>query len=117
MATVYSNANGAAAKHKETRDALKKENNGVKRRAEGNLARANKTSRITDTGYFPAQIESSERDVDFYTTLVAPNAVALEFGHAPSGAFGEGGMYEGRQTAPTDPEYILTRAAIGGVVS
>lgn len=114
MAEVYNNANEAAAKHKDTRSALRKENDGVRRRAVTNLEQANKTSRITKDGYFPAEIETSERDVDFYTTLVAPNAVALEFGHDPSGAFGPGGRYYGRQKAPTDPEYILTRAAIGG---
>ena len=123
MATVYSKANKAAAKHVETQRALEKENAGVTRRAEGNLVRANKTSRITDEDYFPARIESSERAVDHYTTLAAPNAVALEFGHAPSGAFGpmtksgEPGRFYGRQTKPTPGEYILTRAAIGGAPS
>lgn len=111
MATVYSNANRAAARHVDTQRKLEKVNDGVTRRATINLERADKTSRITATGYFPAQIESSDRDVDHYTTLVAPNAVALEFGHDPSGIFA------GTKTKPPDPEYILIRAAIGGVVS
>jgi hypothetical protein len=111
MATVYSKANKVAARAAETQRALEKENAGVTRRAEGNLARANTTSRVTETGYFPASIESSERDVDHYTTLVAPNAVALEFGHSPSGVFA------GTDTKSPDPTYILTRAAIGGAPS
>jgi len=111
MAQVFSNANRAAARASETQDELKKLNDGVTRRARTNLARANKTSRITDKDYFPAEIESSDRDVDHYTTLHAPNAVALEFGHAPSGFF------KGTDTKSPDPEYILTRAAIGGTIS
>lgn len=108
MAKVYANANGAAAKHKETRDALRRENRMVEGRARSNLAQANDTSRITLEGYFPAGIETAEDGTDMFTILHAPNAMALEFGHEPSGFFA------GTDTKPPDPEYILTRAAYGG---
>ncbi|AHJ86388.1 hypothetical protein 40AC_24 [Mycobacterium phage 40AC] len=111
MATVYAKANKTAAKHVDTRNEVKKVRDGVTRRARRNLAQANKTSRITPTGYFPATITEQDGDVDFHTILNAPNAMALEFGHAPSGFF------EGTDTKPPDAEYILTRAAIGGAVS
>jgi hypothetical protein len=113
MAKVYANANEAAARHVDTHRALKKERDGVTRRAKANLARANKTHRITPEGYFPAEIEETENAtlVDYYTVLHAPNAMALEFGHEPSGFF------KGTDTKPPAAEYILTRAAIGGAVS
>lgn len=115
MATVYAKANRTAARHVDTRQAVRKERDGVTRRARKNLAQADSTSRITLKDYFPAQIEDAETIVDdhelCYTILHAPNAMALEFGHAPSGFF------EGTDTKPPAPEYILTRAAIGGVVS
>ncbi|ASZ72812.1 head-to-tail connector protein [Mycobacterium phage Drake55] len=111
MATVYAKANKVAAQCAETRDAVRGERNKVTRRAKDNLAKANKTSRITQEGYFPAEIEEVDGAVDFHTVLHAPNAMALEFGHDPSGFFA------GTDTKPPAAEYILTRAAIGGVVS
>ena len=113
MATVYGKrlVNYAASHHHETQAALRKENRGVTSRAKSNLARADATHRITLSGYFPASIESSDDGVDHFTSLLAPNAMALEFGHAPSGVF------EGTDTKPPDAEYILIRAAIGGAVS
>lgn len=100
--------NHVVSHHSETQAALRSENRKVTRRAEANLAAADKTTRITLEGYFPARIESSEGDVDHFTTLVAPNAMALEFGHDPSGYFA------GTDTKAPDAEYILWRAAIGG---
>lgn len=108
MAFVYPIANEAAARHVETRRAVRRENRMVEGRARSNLAQANDTSRITLKDYFPAQIETAEHDVDCFTILHAPNAMALEFGHEPSGFFA------GTDTKPPDPEYILTKAAYGG---
>jgi hypothetical protein len=110
MAEVYANANQAAAQHVETKRALSLENRKVEVKAMVNLAQANSTTRITPKGYFPAEIETAEGDVDYYTILHAPNAMALEFGHAPSGWF------EGTNTKPPAAEYILTKAADGGGV-
>lgn len=108
MAFVYPIANEAAAKHVETRRAVRQENRRVEGRARSNLAQANDTTRITLKDYFPAQIETAEDDADCFTMLHAPNAMALEFGHEPSGFFAD------TDTKPPDPEYILTRAAYGG---
>ncbi|AXH46765.1 hypothetical protein SEA_ACOLYTE_21 [Mycobacterium phage Acolyte] len=108
MSKVYANANEAAARHTDTRKAVRRVNRDVSGRARSNLAGAHKTHRITPKDYFPAEIETAEHDVDCYTMLHAPNAMALEFGHDPSGFFA------GTDTKPPDPEYILTRAAYGG---
>jgi hypothetical protein len=108
MATVYANANEAAAKHRETRAAVRRENRMVEGRARDNLAKANDTTRITLEGYFPAGIETAEDGADCFTILHAPNAMALEFGHEPSGFFAD------TDTKPPEPEYILIRAAYGG---
>lgn len=108
MAKVYANANEAAARHVETKRALRRENRMVMGRARSNLAAANATQRVTPSGYFPATIDDAEHDVDMFTMLTAPNAMALEFGHEPSGVFA------GTDTKPPDPQYILTRAAYGG---
>ncbi|AEL17854.1 tail completion or Neck1 protein [Mycobacterium phage Trixie] len=111
MATVYAKANKVAARAAETRREVKKVRDDVTTRAKRNLAAQNQTSRITPEGYFPAEIEDVDGDVDFHTVLHAPNAFAIEFGHAPSGFF------EGTDTKPPEATYILTRAAIGGSVS
>ncbi|QFG04495.1 hypothetical protein SEA_JEEVES_20 [Mycobacterium phage Jeeves] len=108
MAKVYARANEAAARHVDTHKKVKDVRDGVTQRARRGLAAANKTSRITPEGYFPAEIEEASNDVDEFTVLHAPNAMALEFGHAPSGFFA------GTNTKPPAAEYILTRAAIGG---
>ena len=115
---VYAIANEAAARHVDTARATRKYRDGVTRRARQNLAAANETSRVSTKDYFPAEIESKDGDVDRYTVLHAPNAMALEFGHAPSGFFDPDGPWlPGNNSKPPAPEYILTRAAIGGVVS
>lgn len=115
MALVYPNANRAAARHYETRRAVRRERNGVTRRATVNLENTDHTERMSTKGYFPAFISESEEIVDdhehCFTELNAPNAVALEFGHAPSGWFAD------TDTQAPEATYILTRAAIGGVVS
>jgi len=105
---VYPNANEAAAKHVDTRRAVRRENRMVMGRARANLAAQNQHQRITPKGYFPAFIDGADDGVDSLTILFAPNAVALEFGHSPSGFFG------GTDTKPPEPTYILTRAALGG---
>lgn len=114
MATVYSNANEAAARHTDTKKAVRRVNRDVSGRARANLAQANSTARITLKGYFPASIDTAEHDVDCFTILHAPNAMALEFGHAPSGVFGPGGKFAHVNSKAPDPTYILTRAAYGG---
>lgn len=109
MATVYAKANSVAARHVDTKKGVKDVRDGVTRRARNNLAAANSTKRITPEGYFPAEIEEASKGPDEFTVLHAPNAMALEFGHAPSGFF------KGTDTKPPAAEYILTKAALGGV--
>lgn len=111
---VYPIANEAAARHVETKRAVRRLNRDVSGRARANLAAANATNRITPKGYFPAEIETAEHDVDCFTMLHAPNAMALEFGHAPSGVFGPGGRLGHVDSKPPEPTYILIRAAYGG---
>jgi len=108
MATVYANANSAAAHHVDTHKAVKHQRALVEARAITNLAQANATTRITLKDYFPAEIETADGVTDYYVVLHAPNAMALEFGHAPSGFFA------GTETKPPAAEYILTKAAHGG---
>jgi hypothetical protein len=108
MAKVYANANKAASRHRETKRAVRRENRMVEGRARTNLSQANDTQRITLKDYFPAFITTAEHDVDCFTIMVAPNAMALEFGHEPSGFFA------GTNTKAPEPEYILIRAAYGG---
>lgn len=106
---VYANANEAAARHVETKSAVRRENRMVEGRARSNLAQQHTTTRITQSGhYFPASITTEEHDIDCFTLLIATNAMALEFGHDPSGVF------EGTDTQAPEPTYILTRAAYGG---
>ena len=123
---VYASAARSAARHVKTRRGVRKVRDGVTRRATKNLEMADNTSRITDKDYFPATIQEAESIKNdherCYTILHAPNAVALEFGHRPSGAFGPmtdagvPGIYYGRQTKNTPAQYILTRAALGAAL-
>ncbi len=90
---------------------VRAKNQEIAARAEANLAAANETSRITPKDYFPARIETEDHEVDSFTSLVAPNAMALEFGHAPSGVFGPDGRYGHIKTKPPEGRYIVSRAA------
>lgn len=109
---VYKNANKAAAWHVDTISAVRKVSKRTSILARLNLAGANATTRITPSGYFPATIEdetgASRWGYTEWVILQAPNAMALEFGHQPSGVFA------GTDTKPPDGEYILTKAAYGG---
>jgi len=53
------------------------------------------------------KIKKRRVDVDGYVWMEGDNAVAIEYGHRPSGAYSD---------APTAPSglYIITRAALGG---
>lgn len=108
MAQVYPFANTAAARHVDTRKEIRHQNTMVEVRARSNLAECNDTTRITAKDYFPAEIETADDGENCYTILHAPNAMALEFGHSPSGWFA------GTDTKPPSATYILTRAAHSG---
>ncbi|KRD08571.1 hypothetical protein ASE48_08370 [Mycobacterium sp. Root265] len=108
MAWVSPKINGIVARHKDTQKAVRRVNRDVAGRARANLAAQNTTRRISKIGHFEADIATFEHDVDCFTILIAPNAMALEFGHSPSGFFA------GTDTKPPAPTYILTKAAYGG---
>lgn len=117
---VYLNANEVAARHVKSKAAVRTARDRVTLKARHNLEMANSSTRVTDKGYFPATITESDGDIDAYTHLNAPNAMALEFGHAQSGYFDPDGPYlPGNNSRPPAAEYILTRAALcgfGGVI-
>lgn len=57
------------------------------------------------------KVDVSQGDVDSFFSLEAPNAMAIEFGHQPSGVFGPDGRYGHIDTKAPDGLYILTRAS------
>lgn len=57
------------------------------------------------------QVTTSHGDVDAFVNLEAPNAMAIEFGHSPSGVFGPEGSLGYLQTKAPEGLYILHRAA------
>lgn len=129
MAKVYGRklVNGAAARHRETQAALRKVTREVEARAKSNLAEA-RASTIWDKIADPArktEIGSTRGDgkygaIDWavYMDAYKGGAMALEFGHAPSGVFGEGGLYGHLKTKAPHGLYILTRAAgLGGLTT
>lgn len=44
---------------------------------------------------------------DWFVHLVAPNPIAIEYGHQPSGVFGPGGRYGHIDSKPPEGLYIL----------
>lgn len=120
MAVVYGKklVNYAASHHVETRAAVRKEVNAGERRAKANLAEA-RSSTHWEKIYGPSHLTSVDSGmgaVDGWFSLVAPNAMAIEFGHAPSGVFGPGGSLEHVDSKAPHGLYILTKAAyLGGI--
>lgn len=54
----------------------------------------------------------SKYSADWLVSMYAPNAMAIEFGHAPSGVFGPGGRYGHIKTKAPFGLYIMTGAYI-----
>jgi hypothetical protein len=84
----------------------------LSRKAEANLREARSSTRwykILGPGHLTS-ISVSQGDVDSFVNLNAPNPLAIEFGHAPSGVFGPGGRYGHIKTKAPEGLYILTRA-------
>lgn len=97
----------------EVHAAVDAENDKVHSRAEANLAAARASTRwhkILGPEHL-TRVTKSEGDVDAFTNLEAPNPMAIEFGHAPSGVFGPGGRYAHVKTKAPEGLYILSRAA------
>jgi hypothetical protein len=128
--TMYapSFVNGVAAHHPKTQAAVLAAAVRVETAAKGNLARARATTTHRDdvtekgTHRFGAHEITRERgwneygDVDWLVSLEGPGAMAIEFGHFPSGAF-DPDVY-GSVTKAPHGLYIMTSAAgMGGLTS
>lgn len=118
---------GAAAHHPESQNALRRVTREVEGKARANLRQARVSSpyeKIADPGGLTKIGSSSSTGrygaLDYLVWMEAykQGAMALEFGHAPSGVFGPGGVYEDVPTRAPHGLYILTRAAgLGGLTS
>jgi hypothetical protein len=92
------------------RQSIKDHRDVVYERAKGNLeeARASTThSKIIGPGHL-TRVTKTDGEVDMFVNLEAPNALAIEFGHAPSGVFDPASY--GSITKAPHGLYILTRA-------
>ena len=108
---IYKNPipNTAAAHHVKTRAAVKHHTEKIQRKAERLLANARASSK-THKYFGPdglTDIEVEYVDVDAFVFMEAPNAMAIEFGHQPSGVF------KGTNTDAPEGLYIITRAGLG----
>lgn len=106
---IYSNklCNWAASHHVETQNAIRSTVRTVERRAEANLA-AVRASTGWEKIHGPSHltsIGSMMSTPDGWVYMQAPNPMAIEFGHAPSGVFA------GTATRAPHGLYILTSAA------
>lgn len=105
--------NSVVSRHVEVRRAVRKEGRSVENKAKGNLARARATTRWEKI-HGPSHltwVSGEASGSDYLIHLNAPNAMAIEFGHQPSGVFGPGGSLGHVQTKAPDGLYILIRAA------
>ncbi|QXN73859.1 hypothetical protein SEA_EAGLEPRIDE_21 [Mycobacterium phage Eaglepride] len=103
--------NGIVARHVDVKAAIRKETKEVENRAEANLARARAStthSKIIGPGHLTS-IGSYQEEIDGIAHMDAPNPIAIEFGHGPSGYF-DPDKY-GKVTKAPAGLYILTRAA------
>ncbi|AWY03839.1 hypothetical protein SEA_NEDARYA_22 [Gordonia phage Nedarya] len=106
MNTVISHLDGV-------RDAVKKEGRKIERKAEKNLAVARASTRW-DKIFGPEHETTVTGDMgatDYLVHLNAANAMAIEFGHQPSGVFGPEGSLGHLETKAPDGLYIIVRAA------
>ena len=97
----------------EVRHAVHREAEGVADAAKAGLEAARASTRwhkIIGPGHL-TRVEATQHDVDSTADLVAPNAMAIEFGHEPSGVFGPGGRYGHIKTKAPEGLYILSKAA------
>jgi len=97
----------------ETQSAVHKKTHEVGAKAEANLAEARGSTRWHKI-HGPSGLTSTSTsfgDTDGFANLNAPNAMAIEFGHSPSGVFGPGGSLEHVETKAPRGLYILNRAA------
>lgn len=97
----------------ETKRAVDRQAVETGKKAEAALAGARASTRwhkIHGPGHL-TQVTTSHGDVDAFVNLEAPNAMAIEFGHAPSGVFGPEGALGHLKTKAPRGLYILHKAA------
>lgn len=91
----------------EVRDEVKSEGRKIERKAEMNLQRARASTRWTKI-LGPSTLTTVTGEMqatDYLVHLNAPNAMAIEFGHQPSG------LFAGTDTKAPAGLYIIVRAA------
>lgn len=106
MNTVVSHLDGV-------RGRVHEEAKGIEEAAKAALeeARAStKWHKIVGPGHL-TYVDSSQGEVDSFANLNAPNPMAIEFGHEPSGVFGPGGKYGSTKTKAPEGLYILHKAS------
>ena len=92
---------------------VREEAKGVEEAAKAGLEEVRGTTKWHKI-YGPAHltsVSSSHGDVDAFANLHAPNPMAIEFGHQPSGVFGPGGQYGHLETKAPEGLYILHKAS------
>lgn len=92
---------------------VRKEADAVADAAKANLEEARASTRwhkIIGPGHL-TNVDSSHGEVDAFANLNAPNPMAIEFGHQPSGVFGPGGRYGDTKTKAPEGLYILHKAS------
>jgi hypothetical protein len=105
--------NHVVAHLEEVNAAIHKETNKVEVRAQTNLSEARASTRwhkIFGPGHL-TKVDADFGEVDGFVNLHAPNPMAIEFGHQPSGVFGPDGKYGHLDTKSPDGLYILTKAS------
>ena len=113
--------NGIIAGHNDTKAALRNLKNEVESRAKTNLVQARSSTEwdkiadpdnLTDVGSDKSVGKYGHVDYVVWMEAYKNGAMALEFGHAPSGVFGPGGRLGHIVTRAPAGLYILTRAAM-----
>lgn len=102
----------------EVKHAVRNEADSVADAARANLAEVRGTTRWYKI-YGPdhlTTVDSSHGEVDAFANLNAPNPMAIEFGHQPSGVFGPDGQYGHIKTKAPEGLYILHKAAGFGII-
>lgn len=97
----------------EVKDRVHHEAKGVEAAAKAGLEEARASTRwhkIIGPEHL-TNVDSSQGEVDSFANLNAPNPMAIEFGHSPSGVFGPGGRYGDTKTKAPEGLYILHKAA------
>lgn len=123
---IDGDASFTALRHRDVRNAVKRAGREIEGKARANLFSARASTpwvKIADPDGLTRigadqEFHGPALDVDVWMSAYKQGAMALEFGHAPSGVFGEGGRLSHVKTRAPHGLYILTRAAgLGGLTT